>query len=236
MALHGISDASLVRVAQKAFANGALNEFAWRREALSFDQIASSPMLSDPLRKLMFCSPSEGAAAVIVCDAAIASRFSQRPIYVRAATLRTRGPRSFEVFNPSIELGEGIGATSLASQAAYEMAGVGPEDIQIAQLQDTESGAEIMHMAENGLCRDGDQERMLADGDTTLSGRLPVNTDGGCLANGEPVGASGLRQICENVRQMRGQAGGRQVGKAPKLAYTHVYGAPGVSSVTILGV
>lgn len=95
-------------------------------------------------------------------------------------------------------------------------------------------GAEIMHMAENGFCRDGEQERLLADGVTTLRGRLPINTDGGCLANGEPVGASGLRQICENVRQMRGQAGARQISKIPKLGYTHVYGAPGVSAVTIL--
>ena len=75
------------------------------------------------------------------------------------------------------------------------MAGIGHEDIDLAQLQDTESGAEIMHMVENGFCKDGDQEKMLQDGDTNIDGKLPVNTDGGCIANGEPVGASGLRQV-----------------------------------------
>jgi acetyl-CoA acetyltransferase len=86
------------------------------------------------------------------------------------------------------------------------MAGVGPGDIDVAQLQDTESGAEIMHMAENGFCADGEQERMLAEGETRIGGRLPVNTDGGCLACGEPIGASGLRQVYENVQQLRGRA------------------------------
>jgi acetyl-CoA acetyltransferase len=113
------------------------------------------------------------------------------------------------------------------------MAGVGPEDIDVAQIQDTESGAEIMHMAENGFCADGDQEAWLADGVTSLGGRLPINTDGGCLACGEPIGASGLRQVYENVQQLRGRAEGRQVPNA-KLAYSQVYGAPGLSAVAIL--
>ena len=91
------------------------------------------------------------------------------------------------------------------------MAGIGPEDVDVAQLQDTEAGAEVMHMAENGFCEHGEQEQMLANGDTEINGRLPVNTDGGCLANGEPIGASGLRQVYENVLQLRGDAGERQV-------------------------
>ena len=114
-----------------------------------------------------------------------------------------------------------------------EMAGVGPSDIHVAQIQDTESGAEIMHMAENGFCVDGEQERMLAEGATKLGGALPMNTDGGCLACGEPVGASGLRQVYENVQQLRKRADGRQVENA-SLAYSQVYGAPGLSAVAIL--
>ncbi len=125
-------------------------------------------------------------------------------------------------------------ATALASRAAYEMAGIGPNDIDIAALQDTEAGAELMHMAENGFCAHGEQERMLRDGDTRIAGRLPVNTDGGCLANGEPIGASGLRQIHEVVLQLRGAAGVRQVPRPLRTGYTHVYGAPGISAVTIL--
>jgi acetyl-CoA acetyltransferase len=126
------------------------------------------------------------------------------------------------------------GPTVDASTVAFEQAGIGPQDVDVAQLQDTESGAEIMHMAENGFCDDGEQEGMLERGDTEIGGRLPVNTDGGCIANGEPIGASGLRQVHENVVQLRGDAGQRQVPNDPKVAYTHVYGAPGISGVTIL--
>jgi acetyl-CoA acetyltransferase len=90
-----------------------------------------------------------------------------------------------------------------------------------------------MHMAENGFCADGEQEDLLRRGDTRLTGRLPVNTDGGCLACGEPVGASGLRQVYENVQQLRGRAHGRQVDN-PQLGYSQVYGAPGISGVVVL--
>ena len=114
------------------------------------------------------------------------------------------------------------------------MAGIGPDEIDLAQLQDTESGAEVMHMAENGFCEHGQQESMIQNGETEIDGRFPVNTDGGCLANGEPIGASGLRQVYENVLQLRGDAGERQVPNDPQTAYTHVYGAPGISGVTIL--
>ena len=94
-----------------------------------------------------------------------------------------------------------------ASREAYEIAGIGPQDVAVAQLQDTDAGSEIIHLAENGLCKDGEQERMIADGETEIGGRLPVNTDGGLIGNGEPIGASGLRQIHELVRQLRGSAG-----------------------------
>ena len=89
-------------------------------------------------------------------------------------------------------------------------------------------------MSENGFCADGEQEKWLHEGYTEIDGKLPVNTDGGCLANGEPVGASGLRQVYEIALQLRGQAGERQVPNNPKTGYTHVYGAPGLSGVTIM--
>jgi acetyl-CoA acetyltransferase len=148
--------------------------------------------------------------------------------------VRSRRFGSFEVLAPSIALEHNAGPTVDASKAAFEMAGIGPEDVDLAQLQDTETGAEVMHMAENGFCEHGEQERMIQLGETEIGGRFPVNTDGGCLANGEPIGASGLRQVYENVLQLRGQAGERQVPNDPQVAYTHVYGAPGISGVTIL--
>jgi len=91
-----------------------------------------------------------------------------------------------------------------------------------------------MHMAENGFCKDGEQEAWIAEGATTIGGRLPINTDGGLLANGEPIGASGIRQVHEVCLQLRGEAGARQVPNDPKVGYTQVYGFPGVSCVTIL--
>lgn len=236
----GITEEALVSVAEKAFHNGSLNPNAWRRTPMSRDTIASSPLVNDPLRKYMFCSPSEGAAALILCRADKAHRYCAKPVLLRAATVRTRLYGSFEVFSPSKALEDTPGPTVQASKAAYEMAGIGPGDVEIAQIQDTESGAEIMHMSENHLCADGEQERMLAERETWIGGRLPINTDGGCLANGEPIGASGLRQVIENVLQMQGRAGARQVagrsGKGPRTGYTHVYGAPGLSAVTVLSV
>ncbi len=91
-------------------------------------------------------------------------------------------------------------------------------------------------MAETGLCADGEQEEMLAAGDTEIGGRLPINTDGGLIANGEPIGASGMRQVYETVLQLRGDAGERQVPGAPRVGFTQVYGAPGVSACTLLTV
>lgn len=163
-----------------------------------------------------------------------ARALSSDPVYLRAVAFRTRRFGSFEVFSPSIPVQDADPPTAEAARAAFEQAGIGPEDIQVAQLQDTESGAEIMHMAETGLCEHGEQEKLLAEGATEIGGRLPVNTDGGCLANGEPIGASGLRQVVEVVAQLRGRGGERQVPGEPSVGFTHVYGAPGVSACTVL--
>ena len=231
---HGITQQALAKVSVKAFKNGSMNPMAWRRKEFSEEDILQSQMLSYPLTQYMFCSPGEGGVALILAKGDIAHRYTDNPIFLRSSVVRSRRYGSFEVTAPSLALEHGPGPTIDASRAAFEQAGIGPEDIDIAQLQDTESGAEIMHMAENGFCADGDQERMLEEGDTQINGRLPVNTDGGCLANGEPIGASGLRQVYENVLQLRGEAQERQVQNNPKTAYTHVYGSPGISGVTIL--
>ncbi|MBU2015995.1 MAG: thiolase family protein [Alphaproteobacteria bacterium] len=234
MSLYGITPPMLGAVAEKAFANGVLADHAWRREAVDIDTILNSQMVSDPLTKFMFCSPGEGAVALLLASGRKARELGLPAVRLRAAAVRTRPPGSFEVFSPALDLERGGSPTSVASQAAFAMAGVGPEDIDIAQLQDTEAGAEIMHMAENGFCADGDQAVWIAEGRTRIDGRLPVNTDGGCLACGEPIGASGLRQVYENYVQLTGQAGARQVPGKIRLGYSHVYGAPGVSAVAIV--
>ena len=234
MAIHGISRVTLGRVAEKAFRNGTLADHAWRRSPVDLDTILNAPMINDPLTKYMFCSPAEGGVALILASEKKARELGIKPVRLKTASVRTRPPGSFEVFASSIDVERGVSSSVLASTAAFEAAGIGPGDIDVAQLQDTESGAEIMHMAENGFCADGEQEAWLADGRSGIGGPLPINTDGGCLACGEPIGASGLRQVYENIVQLRGAAGARQVQGNPKTAYSHVYGAPGISAVAIL--
>lgn len=231
---YGISASTLAKVAEKAYRNGVLNPNAWRRTPKTEPQILASPMVNHPLTKYMFCSPAEGAAAVVLCRADLATRYTQAPIYLRSAVLQSRRFGSFEVFAPSIAVDRTDSPTVDAARAAFEAAGIGPDDVDVSQLQDTESGAEVMHMAECGLCKHGEQERLVQGHATKIGGALPINTDGGCLANGEPIGASGLRQVCESVLQLRGQAGPRQVPGSPKVAFTHVYGAPGISACTVL--
>ena len=234
MQKYGISNQALARVATKATRNGAMNPMAWRKQAFTEDEVLQSRMLAFPLTQYMFCSPGEGGVALILCRSDQAHKYNSKPIYLKSAVMRSRRFGSFEVKASWLPKEEKAGPTVDAAHAAFEQAGIGPDDIDLAQLQDTESGAEIMHMAENRFCEDGEQEHMLARGETEINGRFPVNTDGGCIANGEPIGASGLRQVYENVLQLRGNAGQRQVPDDPKVAYTHVYGAPGISGVTIL--
>ncbi|MDQ1515422.1 MAG: hypothetical protein QOE80_1252 [Actinomycetota bacterium] len=231
---HDITGAALARVAAKAFRNGARNPNAWRRRPLSEEEILAAPMIAHPLTQYMFCSPGEGGVALVLARADQASRYCDRPVHLRSAVIRTRRFGSFEVFSPGLALERADSPSVDAARAAFAQAGIGPEEVAVAQVQDTEAGAEIVHLAECGLCKDGEQEEWLARGVTDIDGALPVNTDGGCLANGEPIGASGLRQVYEVVAQLRGRAGERQVPGDPRVGFTHVYGAPGISACTVL--
>jgi acetyl-CoA C-acetyltransferase len=231
---HGISVETLAKVAAKNYRNGALNPNAFRRDPIAEDKILASQVLNYPLTQYMCCAPAEGAAAVVMCRADIADRYTDRPIYLRATEIRTRRYGAYEVHATWAAVDEDVSPTVYASRAAYEAAGIGPEDVDVIQLQDTDAGAEVIHMAENGFCADGEQEKLIADGATEIGGPMPINTDGGLIANGEPIGASGLRQVHELVRQLRGQAGERQVAGTPRVGYAQVYGAPGTAAVSIL--
>jgi acetyl-CoA C-acetyltransferase len=231
---HGISQQTLARVAAKNFRNGALNPNAFRRKAITEDEILNSPMLNYPLTQYMFCAPVEGAAAVVMCRADIARRYTPKPVYLRAVEVRTRRYGAYEVNTTFAPVDEDVSPTVYASPAAFEKAGVAPEDVDVIQLQDTDAGAEVIHMAECGFCADGEQEKLLADCATEIHGPLPINTDGGLIANGEPIGASGLRQVHELVRQLRGEAGDRQVGGTPRAGFAQLYGAPGTAAATVL--
>ena len=194
-------------------------------------------MLNYPLTQYMFCSPDEGAAAVVLCRAEHAHRYTDTPDLparhdgAHAAARRVRGAQPV-----APDRGDRRARRSTRRAPRSRWPGIGPEDVDVIQLQDTDAGAEVIHLAENGFCADGDQEALVADGALEIDGPLPVNTDGGLIANGEPIGASGLRQVHEIVLQLRGQAGDRQVPGNPKVGYTQLYGAPGTAGVSILSV
>lgn len=231
---HDMGPAALATIAEKSLRNGARNPMAWRRKEVAAAEIAAAPMISHPLTQYMYCSPGEGAVALVLCRADKAREYTDRPVFLQAATLRSRRYGSFEVFAPWLASERADSPTVEASAAAFTAAGIAPSEVDVAQIQDTESGAELMHMAETGLCAHGEQQELIASGATAIEGRLPVNTDGGCIANGEPIGASGLRQVYENVLQLRGDAGKHQVPGGPRVGFTHVYGAPGISACTVL--
>ena len=230
---HGISHETLARVAAKNFRNGALNPNAFRRKPIPEEQILNSPMLNYPLTQYMFCAPDEGAAAVVMCRADIAHRYTETgvPAGRGGADAPLRRLRGQHDVRPGRR---GRSPTVFAARAAFEKAGVAPGDVDVIQLQDTDAGAEVIHMAECGFCADGEQEKLLADGATEIHGAMPVNTDGGLIANGEPIGASGLRQIHELVRQLRGEAGDRQVSGEPQVGFAQLYGAPGTAAAMVV--
>ncbi|HKY19859.1 MAG TPA: thiolase family protein [Vicinamibacterales bacterium] len=233
---HAMDPSVLGAVAARGYRNGAGNPSAWRRKAMTEQEIVQSPSLNPPLTQYMFCSPSEGAAAVVLASAKKVRELGAKPVWIKAVSLATRRPGTFEVFTTRLPASLSPSAVVMASSAAYEKAGVGPQDIEVAQVLDTDAGSELIQLAENGFCKHGEQEAFIRSGATEISGRLPINTDGGCMANGEPIGASGLRQVHEVCLQLRGEAGQRQISGKHRLGYTQVYGAPGVSAVTILQV
>ncbi|WP_082518142.1 MULTISPECIES: thiolase family protein [unclassified Rhodococcus (in: high G+C Gram-positive bacteria)] len=231
---HGLDESVLADVSERAFANGAAHPMAWRRKELTAEQVLSSAMVNDPLTQYMFCSPGEGGVALVLARGDRAHDMCDKPIRLAAVEVRTRRFGSFEVFSPWLAPDPTRSPSIDAAAAAFAAAGLRPADVHVAQLQDTDSGSEIIHMAETGLCEHGEQAKLLQSGATRFDGSMPINTDGGCLAGGEPIGASGLRQVHEVVRQLQGRAEGNQVPGGPTVGFTHVYGAPGLSACTVL--
>ena len=232
-----LSSGVLAKVAAKAFRNGALNPNAWRRTPLTEDEIVGSTMISHPLTQYMFCSPGEGGVALVVCRADRARRYTcDSPCSSRCgrrcgrgASARSRcsarGSPPRRAPSPTVE----------AARAAFDRAGIGPD----GRRRRPAAGHRI-RCRDHAHGRDRPVRARRAGSAARISARprsaarLPINTDGGCLANGEPVGASGLRQVYESVLQLRGDAGDRQVPCEPQVALTHVYGAPGISACTVL--
>ena len=226
---------ALAKVAAKAFRNGAKNPNAWRRTPMSEDQILDATMIADPLTQYMFCSPAEGAVALVLTTAERAAAFTDDagvPALGRAALAAVRVVRG-------VQPGAGRRARRLAV-ASPPPPGRSRWPAS-ARARSTSSRSRTPSPAPRsctspsaGSAPTASRRTSIRSGATEIGGALPVNTDGGCLANGEPIGASGLRQVHESVVQLRGDAGERQVPGDPRTAFTHVYGAPGISACTVL--
>jgi acetyl-CoA acetyltransferase len=233
---HGTTEHQLALVSVKNHANGVHNPNALFRKAVSAEEVMSSRSVCDPLRLLMLCSPDEGAAAALVTSTRGARRFRPDWVTIAGTGLATaRYDQSIGEHMPTCSpAGNGSpSATRRAAQQAYEAAGIGPDELDFAEVQDTDSGTEIISCEQLGLCAVGEGGAMVESGASWIGGRLPVNPSGGLLSRGEPVGASGLGQVAETVWQLRGCAGPRQV-EGARVALTHTLGAGGNACVIIL--
>jgi acetyl-CoA acetyltransferase len=230
---HGTTELQLAKVAAKAKRNGAKNPRALFQAEMSVEQILASPLVADPLRLYMLCSPDDGAAAAIVCSDKVAHRYSSRPVEVAACV---HAISRFPLLNASSFCATDAGNPSvfaMTSSRAYEQAGLGPADLDLAEVQDTDSFSEIENCEQMGFCAVGEGGRMVDEGAFEIGGRLPVNPSGGLQSKGEPLGASHYGQIYEIVQQLRGNCGSRQV-KDARVGLAQVFGAWGHCGVTIL--
>lgn len=202
------------------------NPYAQFRYRITVEDVAKSTLIADPLR-LLDCSPlSDGAAAIIVASERMAKKF-KNPIWIKGY-----GQASDTIALHSRKSLDSIEAAVNASRKAYEMAGVKPEDIDVAEVHDCFSIAEVMAYEDLGFAARGKAKDLLINGDTKIGGRLPVNTDGG-LKVGHPVGATGIKQLIELVRQLRGKAPNQVKGARTGLAH-NIGGSGATAVVTIL--
>jgi len=232
---YGTTIEQIAQVSVKNHKNGELNPNAMYQKAMSLEEILNSRVVCDPLTLLMFCAPNDGAAAVVLCNPKKASQYTNKPVILAACSHRMNPYPEKNVGNWFSYNTGNKPVTTICAEEAYAKSGIGPENISLAELQDTDATAEIIFSEELLLCKPGEGGKIVSDGTTELTGKLPISTDGGIISKGEPVGASALGQIYEGVVQLRGEAGARQV-KGAKTALCHVRGALGHACVTILKV
>jgi acetyl-CoA acetyltransferase len=223
MELFGATPADFAKVKVKNARHGLGNPYARYRKAVSEDDVAASPVVADPLRLLDICATSDGGAALVIASSEFARRHTGHDRHVRVAAVSTVTPT---YPNTVIELPnfatDSAAATappertyrdSIAA-AAYEEAGLGPDDLDVAEVYDLSTALELDWYENIGLCKEGEAERLVNDGDTTIGGRIPVNPSGGLACFGEAVPAQAIAQVCELTWQLRGQAIDRQVAGA----------------------
>jgi len=172
---------------------------------MTVDEVLASREIVDPLTLLQCCPNTDGAAAIILCTAEIAKQYQRTPVRVMASVLQSADYFYRKEDLTSFEVG------ARAATMAYEMAGVDPSDIDVIEVHDAFTAEEMVHYEDLRLCPRGEAVGLLRSGATALGGRIPVNPSGGLLSLGHPLSASGVRNVCEIVQQLRGEAGERQV-------------------------
>jgi acetyl-CoA acetyltransferase len=212
----GISKEDLALVAVKNRFHGSLNPYSQFREPVTAEEVIQSPMISDPITRLSCCPLSDGAAAAILVSKEKAEKLGKKTVKVAASILQSGSydnPMNLSNWDLNIR----------ASEEAYNRAGIGPEDIDLAEVHDCFTISELVHYESLGFAKEGEGVRLLKDKSTYIGGKVPFNVSGGLLAKGHPVGCTGVAQIVEAVWQLRGEAGKRQVENA-RIAMTHTMG------------
>lgn len=216
---YGTTMEQFAKIAVKNRKHGSLNPKAKHQTEASLEEVLNSEMIAYPLTKLMCSANVDGAAAVVIVSEKKAKELGmQRAIRIAGSGLASD---PWEANNP--ELFDPNSVTRLAVASAYEMAGLGPEDLDLVELHDCFATAEMLHYENLGLCGEGEAARMIDDGEVMLGGRLPVNVSGGLIAKGHPIGATGVANVVEIVEHLRGEAGKRQV-EGARVGLTHVLG------------
>ena len=241
MELYGATEEDFALVKVKNAKHGLNNPRARYKKEYTVDEVLASPMVSDPLRLLQICATSDGGAAVVLSSMEYAkSRGIDSPVRIAAvSTVTPTYPNTvIEMPNFSTDSAASVappefGFRDAIAQAAYEQAGLGPNDLDVAEVYDLSSALELDWYENIGLCKQGEAERLVRDGDTTIGGRIPVNPSGGLACFGEAVPAQAIAQVCELVWQLRGQADGRQV-EGAKVGLTINQGLFGHGSSVIV--
>jgi benzoylsuccinyl-CoA thiolase BbsB subunit len=217
MEQYGTTVEDFAQVSVKNHHHGCLNPFAQYRKELTLTEILNSRMICDPITLLMCCPNTDGAAAAILCAGDIAKRYTTKPVKIIGSALLSGGYKCFQQDITVSPLG------SKTAMMAYEMGGVGPDDLDVVELHDAFASEEILRYEDLGLCKPGEGTRLIREKETWVGGRIPVNPSGGLLSLGHPLSATGVRQIVEIVQHLRGQAGERQTNRA-RVGLAHMMG------------
>jgi acetyl-CoA acetyltransferase len=232
---HGTTPATLAAIAAKNWNHAAHNPMAQRRPTspVTPEKVLASKMIAEPLTSMMSAAVGQGAAAVIVGSVELARKLHPHrpPVLVTASTMQSESYTPHHLF-----VGPVVGPlqmTTATAEVAYNQAGVGPEDLDLVQVHDAFPVEELIYYERLGVCADGEGDKLVAEGATSLGGRIPFSTDGGLIGRGHPGGPTGLAQIWETTLQLRGEAGSRQVPDA-KVGLCHMVGGGSVCVVHIL--